>query len=136
LKIKGLGEKAAFARFVDGPIGQVSPPYGVGKGNFSLKEVAGMAKKGLRVFAVVLSFIILGVLAETACAAEVPRMSTEELNALLSSPEVVIIDVRTGGDWDKSKEKIKGAVREDPNKNAKSWADKYSKDETIILYCS
>ena len=95
-----------------------------------------MTKREWRIFAVVLSFITLDVLAKMACAAEVPRMSTEELKSMLGSPEVVIIDVRTGGDWDKSKEKIKGAVREDPNKNAKSWVDKYSKDKTIILYCS
>ena len=95
-----------------------------------------MTKREWRVSAVVLSFITLGALAKMACAAEVPRMSTEELKSMLGSPEVVIVDVRTGGDWDKGKEKIKGAVREDPNKNAKSWADKYSKDKTIILYCS
>ena len=95
-----------------------------------------MAKKGLRVFAVVLSFIILGMVSRAALAAEVPRISAEELKALLGSPEIVIIDVRTGGDWDRSKEKIKGAVREDPDKDAKSWAGKYPKDKTVVLYCA
>ena len=95
-----------------------------------------MIKRELRVLAVVLSFIILGMVSRIALAAEVPRISTEELKALLGGPEVVIIDVRTGGDWDKSKEKIKGAVREDPNKSVKSWADKYSKDKTIVAYCA
>ena len=55
-----------------------------------------MTKREWRVFAVASSFIILGVLAKMACAAEVPRMSTEELKSMLGSPEVVIIDVRTG----------------------------------------
>ena len=95
-----------------------------------------MTQRELRIFAVLLSFIILGMVGRMALAAEVPRISAEELKALLGSAEVVIIDVRTGGDWDKSKEKINGAVREDPNKNAKSWADKYSKDKTVILYCA
>jgi rhodanese-related sulfurtransferase len=95
-----------------------------------------MSKREWRVSAVVLSFITLGVLAKMACAAEVRRMSAEELKSMLASPEVVIIDVRTGGDWDKSKEKIKGAVREDPNKDAKSWAGKYPKDKTVVLYCA
>jgi rhodanese-related sulfurtransferase len=63
-------------------------------------------------------------------------MSKEELKSMLGNPEVIIIDVRAGGDWDKSKEKIKGAVREDPNKKAKSWAEKYSKDKTIVFYCA
>ncbi len=40
------------------------------------------------------------------------------------------------GDWDNSKVKIQGAVREDPDKNVKSWAEKYSKDKTIVLYCA
>ena len=95
-----------------------------------------MTKRELRVFAVVLSFIILGMVGGMALAAEVPRIGAEELKALLGNPEVIIIDVRAGGDWDKSKEKIKGAVREDPNKKAKSWADRYSKDKTVILYCA
>jgi len=95
-----------------------------------------MTKRGWRVFAVALSFIILGVLAKMACAAEVPRMSKEELKSMLGNPEVIIVDVRAAGDWDKNKTKIQGAVREDPNKSAKSWADKYSKDKTIILYCA
>ena len=95
-----------------------------------------MTKRELRVFAVVLSFIILGMVSRIALAAEVPRISTEELKALLGSAEVIIIDVRAGGDWDRSKEKIKGAVREDPNKSTKSWADKYPKDKTIVLYCA
>ncbi len=95
-----------------------------------------MAKRKSRIFALVLSFIIPGVLTNMAWAADIPRISKEELRSMLGNPEVVIIDVRTGGDWGKSKEKIRGAVREDPNKNAKSWADKYSKDKTIVLYCA
>jgi len=95
-----------------------------------------MAKRKSRILAVALSFIILGVLTRMAWAADIPRISKEELKSMLGHPEVIIIDVRTRGDWDKSKEKIRGAVREDPNKNAKSWADKYSKDKTIVLYCA
>ena len=81
-------------------------------------------------------FIILGVLAEMACAAEVPRMSKEELKSMLDNAEVIVLDVRASGDWDSSKIKIQGALREDPNKSTKSWADKYSKDKTIVLYCA
>ena len=95
-----------------------------------------MTKRGWRVFAVASGFIILGVLAQMACAAEVPRVSKEELKSMLGNPEVIIIDVRAAGDWDQGKTKIQGAVREDPDKNAKSWADKYSKDKTVILYCA
>ncbi len=66
---------------------------------------------------------------------DIPRMPPEELKAKLESPELVVIDVRVGPSWVISKEKIKGAVREDPLA-VDSWADKYSKDKTIVLYCS
>jgi rhodanese-related sulfurtransferase len=47
----------------------------------------------------------------------------------------VLIDVRAGKDWTESDTKIKGAVREDP-KEFSSWADKYPKDKTLVLYCA
>jgi hypothetical protein len=31
---------------------------------------------------------------------------------------------------------IKGAVREDPKQEVKSWVDKYAKNKTIVLYCA
>ncbi len=54
---------------------------------------------------------------------------------MLGKPDVIIIDVRTNYDWDKSKEKIKGAVREEGTK-FNSWMKKYPKDKTIVLYCA
>lgn len=95
-----------------------------------------MAKGKYRILAVVLSFIILGMLTRMAWAEEVARMGKEELKSMLGNPEVVIIDVRARGDWDNSKVKIQGAMREDPDRNVKSWAEKYSKDKTVILYCA
>jgi rhodanese-related sulfurtransferase len=65
----------------------------------------------------------------------VPRMTKDELKAMLDNPDLVIIDVRAGTDWLRSDMKIKGAVREDYN-DVKSWARKYSKDRLIILYCA
>lgn len=67
--------------------------------------------------------------------AEVPRMTKEELKAILGSPDLIILDVRTGQGWKDSDSKVKGAVREDPE-NVGSWADNYGKDKTLILYCS
>jgi hypothetical protein len=43
--------------------------------------------------------------------------------------------VRRNSHWTSSDLKIKGAVREKPNE-IQSWADKYSKDKTIVLYCA
>jgi hypothetical protein len=71
-----------------------------------------------------------------ALAKETPRMTKEELKDLMGKPDVVIIDVRAKGDWEGSKEKIQGAVREDPNKSTNSWANKHPKDKTLVFYCS
>jgi len=79
--------------------------------------------------------LILGI--SLACAGErVSRMSKEELKEMLGKPELVVLDVRSGSDWKKSDQKIQGAVREDPDKPAKTWAEKYPKDKTIVLYCA
>lgn len=62
-------------------------------------------------------------------------MTKEQLRALLGDANVVILDVRTGGEWGESKEKIQGAIREDPEQ-MQTWSDKYPKDKTLVLYCS
>ena len=62
-------------------------------------------------------------------------MSKEDLQTMLGNPEVVIIDVRAGGDWSAGDSKIKGAIREDPGK-VDSWMDKYPKDKTLVFYCA
>ncbi len=67
---------------------------------------------------------------------EAPRISKEEVKAMLGNPDVAILDVRESQSWKEAKWKIQGAVREDPEKDVKSWAEKYAKDKTLILYCS
>ena len=62
-------------------------------------------------------------------------ITKEKLLPLLGKSDVIIIDVRTNYEWDNSKVKIPGAVREEGMKFA-SWMNKYPKDKTIILYCS
>ena len=73
----------------------------------------------------------LTIAAETA-----PRITQEELKEMLGKPDVIILDVRSASDWKKGEGKILGAIREDPDKATKSWAEKYSKDKTIVLYCA
>jgi len=91
--------------------------------------------RGRKVFAATLIFLLLHMGAGIILANEVPRISKQDLRAMLDSPDLVILDVRTSGSWEKSKAKIPGAIREDPN-DAKSWAEKYSKDKTLVLYCA
>lgn len=70
-----------------------------------------------------------------AFAAEPGLMDKDELKAKLGSPDLVILDVRTGRDWSSSEFMIKGAVRQDPDQ-LEAWVDSYAKDQTIVLYCS
>ena len=83
----------------------------------------------------VIGAAILCMVAQLALAAEVPRMTKEELKPKLDNPDVVIVDVRVGKDWKGSEFKIKGAVRGD-KKNISTWAGKYPKDKTLVFYCA
>ncbi len=95
----------------------------------------GIMKKRSVSLATALIFAMVGCLAATAVAKDVPRMSVDELRGKLGSPDVVVIDVRTAGDWDSSDIKIEGAVREDSNK-VQEWMGKYAKDRTLLFYCA
>jgi hypothetical protein len=66
---------------------------------------------------------------------DAPRMTKDELKGMLGNPDLVIIDVRTQQNWADSDLKIKGAAREDPE-SLDSWANKYPKDKTLVLYCA
>ena len=85
------------------------------------------------IFGILLCFVFSVSLFTHALAAEVTRISKEELQAMLGNPEVIIIDVRAGGDWTAGDSKIKGAMREDPSK-IETWVDKYPRDKTLVFY--
>jgi rhodanese-related sulfurtransferase len=68
-------------------------------------------------------------------ASDAPRMPKDELKSMLDSPEVVVIDVRSYTDWLLSRDKIRGAVRED-YRDFDAWSAKYPKDKTVVLYCA
>ena len=80
-----------------------------------------------------LGFVLFS--ATVALAAEVPRISKEELQSMLGNPDTMIIDVRLSGHLAGSDTKIQGAIREDPEK-VNSWMDKYPKDKTLVFYCA
>ena len=80
--------------------------------------------------------VVVALVSVPARAADDPHMMTkEQLVPLLGKPDVIIVDVRTKYDWDNSKVKIKGAVREEGMKFGQ-WMSKYPKDKTIVLYCA
>ncbi len=92
-----------------------------------------MKKK--RFIGILFLFLGMGMYASSVMSADVPSMTKDELKVLLGNPELIILDVRRGTDWKDSDLKIKGAVREEPN-DIESWANKYSKDKTLVLYCA
>ena len=65
----------------------------------------------------------------------VPRVSKDYLKAILESTDLVLIDVRSQNDWEKSNEKITGAVRMDPE-TVDTWSETLPKDKEIVLYCA
>jgi rhodanese-related sulfurtransferase len=74
-------------------------------------------------------------LAVAAVAQQDRRITKDELLKILDNPDVVILDVRLGKDWDASEFKIKGAIRKDPL-NIDKWAGEIPKNKTIVLYCA
>ena len=66
---------------------------------------------------------------------DVPRVGKDTLKGWLGDPNVVLVDVRTDRDWKASDQKIKGAIRQDPNQ-VKTWASSLPKDKKIVLYCA
>ena len=100
-----------------------------------------MKKRGFLCIIVLLEvFSILGGTASTVRpmgkGVEAPRITREQLLSMMGKPETVILDVRESGSWKGSKQKIRGAVREDPEKDVQGWSDKYPKDKTLVFYCS
>ena len=80
--------------------------------------------------------MLVGFAAAAAAATEdVPRITKEELKGMMGKPDLVLLDVRAGKDWDASEIKIKGAVRQDPSK-FDEWKAKLDKGKTLVLYCA
>ncbi len=92
-------------------------------------------KRGITIFAISFGFAALFFATLPVFAAEVPRITPEELKGMIDHPDVIIIDTRTDEDWKETDLKIKGAVREDPQK-MKDWIDKYPKDKVMVFYCA
>ena len=85
--------------------------------------------------ALIIGAAVVVVPAAAIAEAGVPLITAKELKAKLGSPDLTIIDVRQEAHWNASDRKIVGAVREDPGA-VQSWAGKYAKDKTLVLYCA
>lgn len=60
-------------------------------------------------------------------------ITKEQLMGMMHQPDLIILDVRTRGNWQESATKIQGAKREMPSK-FNSWAYKYPEDNLLVLY--
>ena len=83
--------------------------------------------------ALVFLLVAASALPAAAAESEAPRIKKEELKGMLGAPDLVILDVRY--DWAQAPTRIPGAVHEDP-RDVASWAEKYPKEKTVVLYCS
>lgn len=86
-------------------------------------------------YRVVLMTAMAALGAGMASASEAPRIGKDEVKARLGAADTSIVDVRANSDWLLAEMKIKGAVRENPD-DVDSWASRYPKDRTLILYCA
>lgn len=77
----------------------------------------------------------MGVVVRGADRGRASRISKKSLHAMLTSPELVLIDVRNSPDWESGDCKIRGAVREDPQK-VEEWTQNYPTTKTLVFYCS
>ena len=66
---------------------------------------------------------------------EVPKISIQDLKDKMDHGEVLIIDVRTGNDYVRSKFKIKGAVRISIVHLAEQ-SNTLPQDKEIVTYCT
>lgn len=73
--------------------------------------------------------------APAAAQQEVPRMTVETLAGMLDNPDLVVVDARSGQDWNASEFKIQGAVRPDQSQ-LDSWAGQFGLDKTLVIYCA
>jgi rhodanese-related sulfurtransferase len=86
-----------------------------------------------KILFVVALFLFVGAL--PALAAEVPRMSKDDLKAMLDSTDIAILDARAGKDWKSSEFKIKGAIRA-PGDKIDEWVSSIPKEKKLIIYCA
>ncbi len=66
---------------------------------------------------------------------QISRFTVHQVKDRLGLPGTVVIDVRTHRNWWRSSKKIPTAVREDPS-GVDQWFEKYSRNQTLIFYCS
>ena len=92
--------------------------------------------KKIAYFTIILTLIVIGVFfTATLNAGNVPRITKKQLKGMFGDSDLIILDARAGKDWKASEFKIQGAERAEP-RDFNSWATKYPKDKSVVLYCA
>lgn len=86
-------------------------------------------KKFISLLLLTLFFSVTPLAAES-----VPKMSKDDLKAKLGAENIVLLDVRTGKDWNSSEFKIQGAIRLEGKDF--SVLESYPKEHTFVFYCA
>ncbi len=94
-----------------------------------------MTKQKKILLALSIGILVTGCLKTLSNDQTVPRITKEEVRAMIGRHDVVIFDVRLNGEWNNSQWKIKGAIHKDPE-NLASWANMVPKEDTLVFYCS
>ena len=82
------------------------------------------------------SLFLIGPIASSVNAEdEFNLIEPDQLKRILGREDLRIIDARLTSHWEKSNWKIKGAERQN-SKDFHLWADNYSKNEDIVIYCA
>ena len=102
--------------------------------NLTIKKI-GIIRRCARACFAFLMIISQAVVLLADDTGDVSRISVDQVKKLLDRPDTVIIDVRTYRNWWRSSKKIPTATREDPSK-VNQWIEKYTRDQTLIFYCS
>lgn len=66
---------------------------------------------------------------------DVPRVSQQQCRKMMKMKGInhILLDVRPDEQWKISSQELPGAIHEDPFE-VKSWALKYDKEATLVLY--
>ena len=94
-----------------------------------------MYNKSLLIRLTIMTSLFLFAASFAAMADSVPRMTVDELKVHLGEADYQVLDVRSGGDWARSKVKVSSAERVEP-RAVDQWVDNYDKEKTIVLYCA
>jgi hypothetical protein len=110
----------------------VAPTGNEDDDTLSKKENVMKTKLFLVALCLALSIILLGTSLQ---ADEVPRMTKEQLKAMLGNPELVLLDARRGVDWSSSEFKIQGAAYVG-GEDYSDWSTRIDRNKTVVLYCA